>query len=467
VTLFPRTLRGRIVLTFTVLTVLLAGGFGSFVVVEFRSSLDSSLNSALHSRFQQVEQVLDEWKTTDVRQALGPLIPQAESFAQVIDVDNHVQAAAPESLTRTPILTPQQIAQARIKNITITADVAPRGGEAELYAGRSEVGDTQALIVIGTHLSTTIAAEHRLIVVLIWVLSLFTLFVSIGSWLVAGAILRPVRRLITEAESLSTTNPGSRLTPQGGSEIAELASELNAMLLRIEQALAHERAFLDDASHELRTPIAIVRGEVELARMSVESGSETAAALDSVAEEVGRLDRLANNLLVLARTRASRVTPRPIESLAVVGRRSADAVTRGRDVAVEITVMGDAAMLGDETALERAMANLIENAARFARQRVAVTIATSGTAVSIAIADDGPGFPPAVLAGDFDRFGGTAVGGQPDGAGLGLVIVAEIVRAHGGSTVMTNPETGGAVATLRFPLTATDRAGRPIPALVR
>src|SRR5439155_19583383 len=125
-----------------------------------------------------------------------------------------------------------------------------------------------------------------------------------AAWFIVGAALRPMRSMVSEADALSIARRG-RLSVQGPTALAELAGHLNDMLARLEAALDHERAFLDDASHELRTPIAIARGELELARPFTADNPEVGAAVESALEEVNRLQTLAVDLLDLARTRAA------------------------------------------------------------------------------------------------------------------------------------------------------------------
>src|SRR5207245_9088895 len=122
--------------------------------------------------------------------------------------------------------------------------------------------------------------------------------VTLAGWFLAGAALRPVQEMIEDADVIAARSArqlSRRLSvpKDAGEELAELARRLNHLLERIEDALEHERVFLDDASHELRTPISIARGELELARLQAESGSEIAAALDSALEAIDRLDHLA------------------------------------------------------------------------------------------------------------------------------------------------------------------------------
>ena len=221
--------------------------------------------------------------------------------------------------------------------------------------------------------------------------------------------------------------------------------------------------FLDDASHELRTPISIARGELELARLQTDDGTENAAALDSALEEVDRLDHLASSLLVLARTRAAGPPPLTQFALADAARlavESAVAVSRNSHPGgVRTTVDGDAVVRGDAVAIERAVRNLVENALRYARAEVVVTIRTDGVDAVVDVHDDGPGFPQEWLEQGVGRF---AAGDSPEthgGAGLGLAIVDAIAVSHGGS-VAVGPGPGGVGASvqLRLPREGVDLA---------
>jgi signal transduction histidine kinase len=223
------------------------------------------------------------------------------------------------------------------------------------------------------------------------------------------------------------------------------------MLDRIEDAAARERTFLDDASHELRTPISIVRGELELARSRAAGDDELVGALDSVLDEVERLERLAHNLLVLARSRSGTLaggdTPVDLET---VVERAARAISRRADNRhVRVRCSGNAVVNGDESSLQRAVLNLLDNAVRYADSDVVVTVEVHRTLVDLAVVDDGPGFEPDLLPRAFDRFARDP--GSGGGMGLGLAITAAIAAAHGGHVSATNLPSGGARVCLRLP----------------
>jgi signal transduction histidine kinase len=296
--------------------------------------------------------------------------------------------------------------------------------------------------------------------------------VSVAGWLLAGAALRPVRRMSQEADAISLAQAGRRLPqPEGEDEIAELGRTLNAMLDRIEAAFARERMFLDDASHELRTPIAVLRAELEVALL--ESGDREALerSLRSALEEANRLAHLAEDLLVLARATAGRLPlrRRPVDVRHLVEeavRRSANGAA-GRSTGLSVRVDGPAAKaVVDPTRVEQVVANLVGNARRFARKEVRVRVSSEGDDVLIVVADDGPGFPEAVLPVAFDRFTRAEAARGHDagvGAGLGLAIVAAIVRAHGGTISAANgPPLGGAAVVVRLPIDETGPVPEPV-----
>ena len=244
--------------------------------------------------------------------------------------------------------------------------------------------------------------------------------------LVRGA-LQPLARLDRAAAEIERTgDPSRRLPdPQRTDEVGRLASTLNAMLGSLEHARDAERRFLADASHELRTPLTALRGNVQhLARHG--ATPELVADLQADAE---RLARLADDLLTLSREEAS---PPPADEVRLdeLARASAaDDVT-----AVEVTVTGE------RPALERALANLVENARRHGSGRVSVAIAAVDGRARIEVEDEGRGVPPADRERVFERFEG-------DGTGLGLAIVRATAERHGGTATVD-----GARFTIELPL---------------
>jgi len=333
--------------------------------------------------------------------------------------------------------------------------------------GRSRVltlgvatADGDRYVVVAGSTAPIRRAEQRLRVVLGVVGPALVLGIGATAWLLTGAALRPVRRMTRRAATLSFEQPSARLpAPPGRDELAELGQTLNTMLDRIEATVAHERAFVDDASHELRTPIAVLRGELELARLELADGADPAsctAALDSALEEVDRLARLADQLLVLARADAGRL--RDCRERVGLMSLTAHVVDRLERRDVQLLVSGaDAAVCADPDLLEQLLVNLVANAMRHAQALVGVEIEADGDEVVLTVSDDGPGFDADVLDRAFERFSraGSARSRSGGGAGLGLAIAAAVVEAHDGAIAVRNGDPlGGGCVEVRLPRAA-------------
>lgn len=238
-----------------------------------------------------------------------------------------------------------------------------------------------------------------------------------------------------------------------------LASRLIAgTLARLQRGIVREREFVASASHELRTPLTVIKAELELAQHPGRTIDELRAAIASSAEEADRLARLIDDLLVLARSDegalALRVEPVVVADLlaTVAGRfeRAADAL--GRDLVV---MASDDVVRGDPLLLEHALGNLVDNALRHGAGRVVLSSRREGARIRLTARDEGGGFPQELRARAFERFSrGDRARGRGDtngasGAGLGLAIVDEIARAHGGRATLG--ATGDAIVDLDLP----------------
>jgi signal transduction histidine kinase len=229
------------------------------------------------------------------------------------------------------------------------------------------------------------------------------------------------------------------------------------MLARIGDAMARERAFVADAGHELRTPLAILRAELDLALAEGRSPDELRAALASAAEETDRLTQLSEDLLTIAQTEGGRL-PLRLEQLRLadvfgpVERRfSRRAGEAGR--AIEVGDGSELELRGDLLRLDQAVGTLVDNALRHGAGTITLTARPAGDAVEIHVTDDGPGFPPDFLNRAFERFS-RAPGAREGGSGLGLAIVATVADAHGGTAKAANRPGGGADVWLVIPLSS-------------
>ncbi len=447
-------IRVRLTAIFALVMAAVLAATGLFLHFRLRSDLRAAVDAGLRSRADILLAGLDEaGASLDEGQRL---IEGDEAFAQVLAGDGTVRGSS--AAVEGPLLTPETVARITEPSFleeTIVTTEEPVA--ARLLAVPAEGG---SIVVVGSSLDDqqeALAALTRLLGIggpLALALATFTV------WLLTGIAFRPVERMRSEAEAVSLEEPGRRLpVPGTGDEIARLGDTLNQMLERLEQALERERRFVDDASHELRTPVAVLKGELELALKRSRSREELEAALRRAAAESEALARLTEDLLVLARVDRGRLPVRRsrVDLAALVDqvRGAFAAGAGGRGVALEARVRdGEVAHL-DPLRLRQVLSNLLDNALRHTPEggRVIVSTAREEGAVVVRVTDTGPGFPPEVLSGTLEPFARARVGrGSGDGgAGLGLAIVRAVVEAHGGAVSIENADVGGARVTLRFP----------------
>jgi len=453
----PRTLRVRLGLVFALTTTVVATGFGALLLHQARRQLGIAIDEGLVPVATGLAQRVASDGPAVISGPNPELAPPSDAIAQLLGPDGRILASSSFLGNDRPLLHPSGADKVSrlgrtVRRQTTIPKVAGGTAPVRVLALPVQVEGHADVLVTGTSFDESLRLEVALEHALGLGLPILAVAVALGGWLLTGAMFKPVRSMIEQADTISTHEPGERLSISGGgAELRALAARLNAMLDRIDDAASRERAFLDDASHELRTPIAIVRGELELARSRVPDDDEQRATLDSVLDEVERLERLAHNLLVLARSRSGTLTAgtTPVDLETVIDRAARAIARRADNRRVRIHCLGNGVVNGDESSLQRAMLNLLDNAVRYADSEVRVSVVEDRTFVDVAVADDGPGFPEDLLPRVFDRF--TRDPGSGGGMGLGLSITSAIAAAHGGHVSAANVPGGGAEVRLRLP----------------
>ncbi|WP_262704145.1 MULTISPECIES: sensor histidine kinase [Streptomyces] len=276
------------------------------------------------------------------------------------------------------------------------------------------------------------------------------LFVAGLTWLLVGRALRPVAAMRQEFTEITERDLHRRVpVPRARDEIHRLARTMNATLDRLHRAMTRQRQFVADASHELRSPIAAVRAQLELV-LARPSRTDWPDAVHKALRDTDRLQAVASDLLLLARLDAQEAPPKAAVDL---GALAAEEVRRHPGALAMAGGQEAAVVTGSRVQLSRLLTNLADNARRHTRTGVSITVAVQGGMVELAVDDDGPGIPESDRERVFERFTrlDDARARQDGGTGLGLAIANDIAHAHGGTlTVLTSPR-GGARLLLRLP----------------
>ena len=275
-------IRARLALAFALVMAVVFAAVGAMLYVRLGDTLDERIADTLEERIAALATTLD---------ATSPAVAGDEGVAQVLASDGSIVSAS-GTRAEEPLLATADLERARVRTVTVDTD--------ELKVRATPVGNR--VLVVGEPLDDRAEALDGLLARLLVILPIALLVSSAIGYLVAGGALRPVEAMRRQAEEISADTPERRLPlPRANDEIFRLGETLNEMLGRLDAGLARERRFVSDASHELRTPLATLQTELELAARRPRTRAELELALRSAGEEVERLVRLAEDLLVLAR----------------------------------------------------------------------------------------------------------------------------------------------------------------------
>ena len=455
----PLPVRLRVTAVFALAMAVVLAGTGLFLYVRVDSRLAAALDRDLRLRAQDLSALVQQ-PGSSLASTGATLVERGESYAQLVDLRGRVLDAT-RPLGGAPLLTSTQLAQARDRTIFANLRSVPNLDEpSRVLATPVDRSGARLVLVVGAtrqdNADTLAGLRNELFVVG----PVALLLASVVGYALAGLGLRPVESMRRRAAAISAERPGERLpVPATGDEIERLAETLNAMLGRLEAAVQREREFVADAGHELRTPLALLRGELELALRHAESPAELEEAVRLSIAEVDRLTQLAEALLLIARSDGGGL-PLQVEDLdasalvaSVVNRFAWRAEEAGRSLAAEAPAA--VRLPGDRLRLEQALGNLVDNALRHGAGDVRLLTRTiegtvAGT-VELHCVDGGQGFPPEFLGRAFDRFARAPQRRVDSGSGLGLAIVQVIANAHGGVAIAANRPEGGADVWLELP----------------
>jgi two-component system OmpR family sensor kinase len=457
-------IRARLAASFAAGTAVLIAVGGIVFVHALSDGLRNGVLTGLEARTATISQNLRSGGSNAGLGIAAPdqpagAISDQDEVAQILSPTGRILAATRPS-TATALLTAGELSAAQRGDLVLRRNVAGFDTPMQLFAGPAH--DANNLVVVtGQTLETVNSATDRVKTALLIGGPIAVVLAAGAAWLIAGAALRPVERMRRQAADISAHDSDATLdAPHTRDEIAALGQTLNALLERLQGALSRQRGFAAAAGHELRTPLANLKLELELASRPARSQEELAAAVAAAASEVDRLSRLAEDLLVLARSDEAAVLALPAEGdvVSVIAEAVDSFATEAARRSIELRLTGPPRLyaLIDDARLRQILDNLLDNALRFAPSgsKVEISVHQEAADVEIAVLDSGPGFPTGFLPRAFERFSRADEGRERShgGAGLGLAIVKALTEAHGGRVDASNRPTGGAIVRVSIPL---------------
>jgi two-component system, OmpR family, sensor kinase len=467
----------RLSLLFAAAAAVLMTVGGAVFVHDLSVGLQGGVVSGLQARAQSIQQDLGS------HSVVAPLLNRGTPS----DIDEASQILVRREgrlvdLVRSgarPLLSVTQWEAARRGGTQLTRS-GPHSEDTLLVWALPSAAEGGAVVAVASSTDTIDAATDRVEAALLIGGPILVVLAALAAWLIAAAALRPVERMRVQAANRSLS--GLRAEPldvsNSGDEISALGRTLNQMITAARTASERQSAFVTAAGHELRTPLANLKLELELAGRPGRTPAELIQSVTAAAEEVERLGRLAEGLLLLAGEDEGRplVVFRPCD-LAVVASDAVDgftAVAEQGGVALEAHLPDQCWVEADPDRIRQVIDNLVDNALRFAPGGSTVDLGLEARAgvTELVVSDRGPGFDERFLPRAFDRFSVSSdsrTRTRGGGAGLGLAIVKSIVTAHGGAVEASNRAEGGGRVTARMPLAVAGRrrrAGRteaPVP----
>jgi len=453
-----RSLRARVTLASTAGLALALAAAALLLSSALRLSLIRGLDNSARQGAREVAALADAHRLPDP----VPVVPGTITV-QVLDARGRIVDVSPDA-DRLVALLPRAVAAANARDgravflngrpfglpdTVRVATAATRGGGIVIAAvAYDQVGDSLATLARALIIGTPV----------------LLLLLAGASWLIVGSTLRPIAELRRGAQDVTRTGrPRALPVPEARDEVRSLAVTLNDMLSRLGAAQERQRGLVSDTAHELRSPIASIRAQLEVALDHPDSQDWRQTAGDVLADTL-RLAKLAEDLLALARLDERDGRRAADRSVDLTGLACAE-VSRYAEARVPVQLAGaePAAVTGDADGLRRMLGNLIDNAVRYARSGVRVSVAREGQSARLSVSDDGPGIPPADRERAFGRFtrleaARSRDGDDAGGAGLGLAIVRATAQAHGGSAWLEDAAPGLRAVVLLPRLTSSPRA---------
>ncbi len=368
-----------------------------------------------------------------------------DSVFGLLDVDNDVIVAS-QNIVRELIALP--LARGEVRYSTVGLDGAS-------FRVRSERFETGAASVNARSLDETNATLAGVRTRLLLVSALVTVLAALAGFVLAGFVSKPLRRLSRAAENVAESGTLSDdLDTNAKGEVGQLATSFERMLTALSRSREQQQRLIVDASHELRTPLTTIRANIDMLAAGKLDADDAARARDLIRSEIDELTNLSSELSALASVEAYVLSTESLD-LVDVARSAVDrAIARhGRGIELRVPRSGSVILDGNRAALDRAISNLVGNAVKFSEPGTLIVVRIERDRISVI--DHGRGIPPDDLGNIFERFHRAEDVRNYPGSGLGLSIVRETARSHGGSTFARNHPRG---ATIGFTFRSMSRS---------
>jgi heavy metal sensor kinase len=450
---------------------LIVTAVGTFLVVRLRADLTDAVDRALRPATNQIALGYRGEGAPEAHDVAQTVLSGERAGAQVLDPSGRVIVSYGDRLALRPLLDRRSaaavLAGKRIDGVTLRLG---RSGERFRLVARPTANKGRPAVAVAVESMASVdRSVHRVLVLLLIACPAALLATAAGGWWLARRSLRPIEALRSAAQAIDGDRLADRLAvPATGDEVARLAQTLNTMLERIHGSVEAQHRLVSDTSHELRTPLAAMRSVLDVSLRADDLSPAARRALEETRGQVDRMSRTVADLLTLASADEGRLelAIEPVDVAAVASSvvRALRPLAAARGIALEAEG-GPALALADERRLGQALGNLVDNAIKYgpAGSAVRVRARTTQEEVVASVDDEGPGIPTEKRGRVFERFFREDVSRAraTGGSGIGLSIVREIARAHGGRAWVEARTGGGSTFSISVP--AVPEEMRPEP----
>jgi heavy metal sensor kinase len=455
----PLSLRGRLTVWYTLTLFVVLLLFGAQVLwhqgrIGLRR-VDRELAELTATVVNVLRDEIRESAPAPAQEAIDTIGPRGPAIA-ILDARGRPLASAWNGLTL-PASIAERFPSEQDDDRGSTVDTASGAWRVHARTERSAAGTF--IVVAGRPLSDVLRERREAQEAMAIAIPIALLLAGLGGWWLAAIGLRPITSMASRAAAIPLAGMDDLGESDRADELGQLARAFNGLVARLRTALQTQRQFMADASHELRTPVSVIRSaaDVTLGRDHRDE-PEYREALSIVGDQARRVTHLVDDMLVLARADTGgyplQRAPLYLDDLVGDCRRTIDVLAAERGVAVRASPSTELPLVGDENLLRRMLLNVVQNAVQHTPSGGGVTIAVvpNGRTVAIEVTNDGEAIPPADRERIFDRFVQLDPSRRACGAGLGLPIARWIAEAHGGTLVLKTSSAAGTTFAIALPL---------------